>query len=447
MNDIWFYQIEQNRWVFVKETYNAQLYLYVKKPSARASHCGAYVELEDNDTFLPDGKTRLTRKYLYIYGGFSYECRTACFDLWRYEIPYGPYNMYPSKTGEWHNVANHWTMLSEDENYSPGPRVKSSMTAIQPGLDKKRNNTEGDYIYIFGGIKVNDEQAVLDQRLKYNISIQNASSYEYMFDLWRFDLRSDQWENLEVFGVVSIKRQISLWNGTNIFIEVPAQEKLKVDLTNVYVLQEKDAPPGTTVQLPPPRGGHTAQLIGNSPDYMLIFGGTTEEILPGDYQVYKLKKTLNDVWVYDTGKRLWSQLFMNSPEAPSPRDSATMVSLKKDRSVMLFGGHRGQSLYGDIWQYNINSNMWQKLELTNTVSDRKEDNLKNCTTCQYCGGCDWKVFKRFNCITCIGCYQTPTSRTNFTELDCTNCKSCYGNAYQDCHSCKNCTSCYNAIDT
>jgi len=95
----------------VKETFNAAIYLYVKKPSARHQHCGAYVQLDDPDTFLADGKTKLVRKYLYIYGGFSYDCRTACQDLWRYEIPYGPYKLYPTKLGQWHNVGNHWTLL------------------------------------------------------------------------------------------------------------------------------------------------------------------------------------------------------------------------------------------------------------------------------------------------------------------------------------------------
>lgn len=95
-----------------------------------------------------------------------------------------------------------------------------------------------------------DEQ-VTERREKYNISVQNASSFEYMQDMWRFDVKSNQWENLEVFGVVSIRRQISLWNGTSIFIPVPPEEKLKEDLNSVYILQEKDAPPGVKVLLPP----------------------------------------------------------------------------------------------------------------------------------------------------------------------------------------------------
>ena len=90
---------------------NYDVYLYVKEPNARYAHAGAYVELYDKDTYMPDGKTNMLRKYLYIYGGFAFDCETACLDLWRYEIPYGPIGMYPKKVGRWHNTANHWTLV------------------------------------------------------------------------------------------------------------------------------------------------------------------------------------------------------------------------------------------------------------------------------------------------------------------------------------------------
>ena len=40
------------------------------------------------------------------------------------------------------------------------------------------------------------------------------SSFEYMGDLWRFNLLSGQWEDMEVYGIASIRREIFLWNGT-----------------------------------------------------------------------------------------------------------------------------------------------------------------------------------------------------------------------------------------
>jgi len=46
-------------------------------------------------------------------------------------------------------------------------------------------------------------------------------------------------------------------------------------------------------------------LCGNPTDYILIFGGSTEENL-ADSSVKKIKKTLSDLWVYHVASRLWS---------------------------------------------------------------------------------------------------------------------------------------------
>jgi len=56
--------------------------------------------------------------------------------------------------------------------------------------------------------------------------------------------------------------------------------------------------------LPAPRGGNGICLIGNPPDYILIFGGSSEETIPASQTIDAtsviLKKTLTDMWVYDT---------------------------------------------------------------------------------------------------------------------------------------------------
>lgn len=79
-------------------------------------------------------------------------------------------------------------------------------------------------------------------------------------------------------------------------------------------------------------------IMGNSPDYILLYGGSTQEFLPGDFDIYKLKKTLTDLWVFHTGTRQWQELFVNSVENPPPRDGAAMTILKEDRMAMIFGG-------------------------------------------------------------------------------------------------------------
>jgi len=128
----------------------------------------------DNEEFL--------RKYLYIYGGFSYFCQTACHDIWRFEIPYSPIKMAP--TGRWVNSGNHWEQLQEDSSYGPGKRWK---TAIVPYQRKKDmyNDKEENYIYLFGGIRIiNTEETfalTADQ-------LADTTSYVFMSDLWRYEL-------------------------------------------------------------------------------------------------------------------------------------------------------------------------------------------------------------------------------------------------------------------
>ena len=65
-------------------------------PTSRYGSAGAYVELEDFFTYLDKAAgVKLRRKYLYIYGGFSFDCTTACNDTWRYQISYAPLSYYP----------------------------------------------------------------------------------------------------------------------------------------------------------------------------------------------------------------------------------------------------------------------------------------------------------------------------------------------------------------
>lgn len=88
---------------------------------------------------------------------------------------------------------------------------------------------------------------------------------------------SGQWENIEVFGIASIRREIYLWNNTRIFTEVPSEEKLKKDLNNINILQEEDIDKeaGESIEIPEPRGGQAMTVAGNPPEYIIMFGGVS----------------------------------------------------------------------------------------------------------------------------------------------------------------------------
>ena len=83
-------------------------------------------------------------------------------------------------------------MVIEDPNYSPGPRVKSSMVAIQAFPNPALNDTRDEhYIYIFGGIKIRSIQDINKMiEIKPELVNETFSSFEYMGDLWRFNMLS-----------------------------------------------------------------------------------------------------------------------------------------------------------------------------------------------------------------------------------------------------------------
>jgi len=58
-----------------------------------------------------------------------------------------------------------------------------------------------------------------------------------MGDLWRFDLINNQWENMEVYGIATIKRTIKLWNGDDYYTTVKPDQKLKEDLKNLQTIK------------------------------------------------------------------------------------------------------------------------------------------------------------------------------------------------------------------
>jgi len=40
-----------------------------------------------------------------------------------------------------------------------------------------------------------------------------------------------------------------------------------------------------------------------------------------------------------------------------------MVTVMPDRAMFLFGGQYGDLTYGDLWEFNVNTNMWNEVIL------------------------------------------------------------------------------------
>lgn len=48
-------------------------------------------------------------------------------------------------------------------------------------------------------------------------------------------------------------------------------------------------------------------LCGNPPDYIVIYGGVTERDISSEKAlIKKIKKTLDDLWVYNVRTKLWN---------------------------------------------------------------------------------------------------------------------------------------------
>lgn len=136
----------------------------------------------------------------------------------------------------------------------------------------------------------------------------NTTSYQFMADLWRYDLIANQWETVEVYGISEITRDLFLWNGTRVKMDVATKDRLGEDLNRTKVAQqtteEEDRKKG--LRLPQKRGGHMITIAGNPPDYIIVFGGMSIEYLLG-IDAYtsadKIKMTLNDFWVFNIRRK------------------------------------------------------------------------------------------------------------------------------------------------
>lgn len=127
-------------------------------------------------------------------------------------------------------------------------------------------------------------------------------------------------------------------------------------------------------------------IVGNPVDYIIIFGGQGVEYLFGadtDNNVFRIKKTLNDFWVFNVRNKLWQPLFPNSIDNPEPTEWGKMIAFKPDRLVMMFGGQFGEQLRQDLWTYNVNTNLWQRSYIADKQW-KKPGFFYNCLRCQTC---------------------------------------------------------------
>lgn len=197
LNDLWRYHIKRQVWTYIKPDFNRESYKDFIRPSVRHSHAAVYVETKSLDRYT---NQMVLRKYMYVYGGLSYDCSDACSDFWRYEIPWAAQRYYPKpkQGGSWWNRGNHWTLLSNNTSTSPGKRYYHAMQA-----DYTMNT-----IYLFGGMSCNN------------------GTCTHMNDVWKYYIQLNKWEAITAQGISSAYRNVSLWDGSVVYKNITTDEIL-----------------------------------------------------------------------------------------------------------------------------------------------------------------------------------------------------------------------------
>jgi hypothetical protein len=70
-----------------------------------------------------------------------------------------------------------------------------------------------------------------------------STGYQYMADLWKFNMLSNQWDSMETYGIARIMREVYLWNFTKIVQPISTKQKLGDDMKFVeFEVVLKDVP-------------------------------------------------------------------------------------------------------------------------------------------------------------------------------------------------------------
>jgi len=109
---------------------------------------------------------------------------------------------------------------------------------------------------------------------------------------------------------------------------------------------------------PHPRCSHTV-AVSNSRKSMFIFGGYGG----------KVRNYLNDLWEFCFERNTWT-LLTGRGEIPSPRSRMRMVEW--NGKLFVFGGWDRAVHYDDLFEYDIESSVWTKLN----IKDPQDDTLK-----------------------------------------------------------------------
>ena len=102
----------------------------------------------------------------------------------------------------------------------------------------------------------------------------------------------------------------------------------------------------------PPSARYGAQMVYDpAKEQMILFGGRGDGLLG--------EKSHNDTWIFDLGSESWGEMKTINP--PSERLSPGLVFDPVNRQLILFGGMRNNTRFGDTWILDIESGRWEEI--------------------------------------------------------------------------------------
>ncbi|CEL60348.1 Rab9 effector protein with kelch motifs OS=Bos taurus GN=RABEPK PE=2 SV=1 [Rhizoctonia solani AG-1 IB] len=172
--------------------------------------------------------------------------------------------------------------------------------------------------------------------------VGGGQDFVYFDTLYIFDTLMHKWLKPEIQGEKPMPRRAHtscLHNG-KLFIfgggngSVALNDVWAMDITVPFdKLRWQHIRPREGSALPPPRGYHTSNLVGN---VMVIIGGSDG------------RDTYDDIWVMDLDTGLWKQV-LTDEKFPCMFHSSTQVG----SYLFILGGHSGQQFLSDLVLFNL----------------------------------------------------------------------------------------------
>lgn len=280
---------------------------------------------------------------LIMYGGEFYNGNKTCVygDLYRYDVD-----------------KNEWKLVSSPN--SPPPRSAHQAIAWK------------NYLYIFGG----------------EFTSPNQERFHHYKDFWVLDLKTNQWEQLNLKGcpsprsghrMVLYKHKLIVFGGFyDTLREVRYYNDLFVFDLDQYKWQEIKPTPGC--MWPSPRSGF--QLFVYQ-DEIFLYGGYSKEVSSDKNNQSEKGIVHADMWSLDPRNWEWNKV-KKSGMPPSARAGFSMCLHKK--RALLFGGVVDMEMEGDVmmslflnelYGFQIDTRRWYPLELRKEKSTK--DKLKKCS--------------------------------------------------------------------